>query len=285
MLTRAYRPTDESSVLALINDDRLPGQPLATAAMLRDAVSPDSRRRSIGYEHVRVDVLVDGYDRVQAAACTSARPGRDEGLLLWLHGHEHPSNVAKMLDSALSLLRARRTVIAFDLAPAGTTTGVGGLPIRHRPATAAALAVVGFRELRERRCLYRRLDQEPVTTRRTGAISWRPWPAGWAVTVLDADSERLGEAVVSVPEDRSAMVWAVMASSVRPRPAVTRAVTDHAVHVLYDLGAREVSALIDGADTGDFDEAGGFREIDRLRSFVLDRGRPAVAGRGSGGRA
>ncbi|WFB05647.1 hypothetical protein LRS74_00420 [Streptomyces sp. LX-29] len=57
-MLRPYEPADEQAVLDLVNDDKLPGQPPATASMLSDALA------DLGAEEVIL--LLDDEDEATA---------------------------------------------------------------------------------------------------------------------------------------------------------------------------------------------------------------------------
>ncbi|MFI7639017.1 DUF5994 family protein [Nonomuraea sp. NPDC049400] len=82
-----YRASDRAAVLALIDADRLPGQPACTPDMLDQAVTETSHRDPApwaDFENPRTDVLVDPDDRVIGVVShvvhrSNSAPGRSCG--------------------------------------------------------------------------------------------------------------------------------------------------------------------------------------------------------------
>jgi len=142
---RAYRSADEQAALALINADRITGQPTCTAAMLAEALAGRSAIDSGWWaelESLTTEVLITETNEV-AGVVSYARRSRDgTGLVLWLHGREIAEVVDALVLRALNAFH-ERPVHAFDFAtPLGL--GLETLPVRHRPVTHAALLGAGF---------------------------------------------------------------------------------------------------------------------------------------------
>jgi hypothetical protein len=141
---RPYTAADEGGVLDLIAADRLPGQPVTTAAMLGEALAGRSWVDAGWWAELSrpvTDVLRDGAGRVAGVVSYARRPGDGVGLILWLHCREDPVLAGALVGRAVDELGAG-TLHAFDFASA-LSLGLEALPVRHRSATRAALESAG----------------------------------------------------------------------------------------------------------------------------------------------
>ncbi|WP_067451977.1 hypothetical protein [Actinomadura macra] len=266
---RAYRPADEPEVLALINEDRLVGQPLCTWGMLEAARVGRSAFEGASWarlEPVRTDVVVDEEDVVLGAVSTGVHRLDGTGTLLWLHAGEEPAVVNLLLDTALYRL-AGRTIQAFPLL-SSLGLGVRGIPAKARAATFAAMRSRAFEPAGSLTYLHQQLI---APTSPSADVRIRPKQnsdfTGWRIHAGDADAHL--DVTVS-PHD---VGWV---THVEPDPncAETADLVRSALHVLVRCTAREVIATIPatGADARALHEVYrrlGFTEIDRLT--VLSR--------------
>nr|WP_267283454.1 hypothetical protein [Amycolatopsis methanolica] len=133
-------------MLELVNADRLPGQPVATAEMLGEALAGRSPVDSSWWEELaapRTAVAATSDGEVVGVVSFSTRSRDDAGVLLWLHAREDRTTIDVLLQHVLDELREHRVVEAFSFATA-LGLGLEALPVRHRPVTAAALVEAGF---------------------------------------------------------------------------------------------------------------------------------------------
>jgi hypothetical protein len=117
---RPVAARDEQAVLTLVNADRVPGQPLATSAMLAEALAGRS-----GVDSAWWAELADL--RTEVATTHATRPRDNAGVIMWLHGHEDRGVIDALLDHALSRL-AGRPIEAFSFATA-LGLGMEALPV------------------------------------------------------------------------------------------------------------------------------------------------------------
>jgi len=272
------RSSDIADVLALINADRLPGQPEVTPHMLRDAARGRSAVDSSWWaelNHIAVDVLVGSDDR-PVGAISHARRSRDAaGLILWMHGREQPDTMAGLIHHALERLSDARTIHAFDFASA-LTIGLEALPVRHRPATAAALRSCGFEGRDLWRYMHRRLPA-PELPHITPVEVTSSEPGTRQLTVRDGD-QVAAEATIGLPLSGIGWLQWISVAPAHRRNGLGRGLLGTALDMLTGLGAREVILYVDDDDPDPrsernraaanrlYDNA-GFREIDRLHSF------------------
>ncbi|MGP4001192.1 GNAT family N-acetyltransferase [Streptomyces sp. 8N706] len=284
---RPYTDGDQKAVLALINADRLPGQPETTPGMLTEALAGRSPVDSGWWAELDApvtDVLQNSGGQVLGVVSYATRPRDGAGLILWLHClEEDQALTGALIDRVLDRL-GRRTVYAFEFASA-LSLGLEGLPVRNRPATRRALEAARFSGEDLWRYIHRRLDQEEAA----GTGGPRLYPVaevapcherdGWQLTLRDTDGTPAGEATVGRPVDGVGVLWWISTEASRRRRGLGRGLLAQALQVLADHGAREVIAYVDDdAPPGDPErdrtaanrlyDAAGFTEVDRLWSFT-----------------
>jgi ribosomal protein S18 acetylase RimI-like enzyme len=158
-----------------------------------------------------------------------------------------------------------------------------GLPVRHRPVTRKVLEVAGFAGRDLWRYIHRRLDA-PLSRGASPLAEVSPSvdPAGWQLTLREADRAVLGEAIIGRPIDGIGVLWWISIAPAARRRGLGRALLGQCFTHLAANGAREVIAYVDDdASPGDterdrtsanrlYDQA-GFAEVDRLHSFLRGR--------------
>lgn len=138
---------DWPAVLAVIDADRLPGQPVVTGEMFAEAIEGRSEVDGGFWTELadlRVDVLADHEQTVLGVVSYATRPARDRaGVILWLHGYEDSGVVAELVEHGLAQLAGCPVVEAFSFATA-LGLGLEALPVRQRSATHNVLRAAGF---------------------------------------------------------------------------------------------------------------------------------------------
>ncbi len=292
LFARPYAAADEAAVLGLIDRDRLLGQPQTTSAMLAEALAGRSLVDSGWWAELdipRTDVVTVPSGQVVGMVSYATRPNDLAGIILWLHcrdvnrrdenRHDEDSTVAEALVAHTLAELGSRPVYAFEFASA-LTLGLEGLPVRHRPVTRKTLEVAGFSGRDLWRYIHRRLDDPlPHQVPPLAEISPSTDPAGWQLTLREADGTALGEATVGQPVDGIGVLWWITIAPAARRRGLGRALLDQCCTHLAANGAREVIAYVDDdAPAGDterdrtaanrlYDQA-GFAEVDRLYSFL-----------------
>jgi ribosomal protein S18 acetylase RimI-like enzyme len=291
LFARPYVAGDETAVRGLVNADRLPGQPQTTSAMLAEALAGRSPVDSGWWTELdvpRTDVLTVPTGRVVGVVSYATRPGDEAGLILWLHcrnenGHDENRHEDKTVAEALVAHAVAelgpRTVYAFEFASA-LTLGLEGLPVRYRTVTREALEVAGFSGRDLWRYIHRRLDAPlPRQVSPLAEVSPSMDPAGWQLTLREADGTALGEAIIGRPIDGIGVLWWISIAPTARRRGLGRALLSQCFTHLAANGAREVIAYVDDdATPGDterdrtaanrlYDQT-GFVEVDRLYSFL-----------------
>ncbi|MFI6056431.1 hypothetical protein ACIBCO_41070 [Streptomyces violascens] len=115
---RPYTAADEAAVLGFVNADRLPGQPVATAAMLAEATAGRSRVDTGWWAELTLPVTLiaaDIHGTVKGVISYALRAKDDTGVILWLHCHEDENVAAALLGRAVSEF-GDRTLHAFHFA-------------------------------------------------------------------------------------------------------------------------------------------------------------------------
>lgn len=279
-LVRQYEPRDEAAVLALINADRIAGQPETTAAMLAEALAGRSPVDSGWWAELAspvTDVAHDAFGAVLGVVSYAVRPTDDVGFVLWLHGHESTDVVSALIAHALAALGRQRTVSAFEFASA-LSLGLEGLPSRHRPVTHKALTAAGF----EGRDLWRYMHAGLPLTGLPHAVNCQVSDSedlpGKHLEVSEGGAP-VAEATIGQPVDGIGVLWWISVESTVRRRGLGRAILGSGLNLLHDLGAREVILYVDDDAPADdpvrsraaanrmYDRA-GLAEIDRLFSFT-----------------
>lgn len=267
-------------MLVLINADRLPGQPVCTPGMLRQAVSGRSPVDSDWWaelENLAVVIARDTQANLIGAISYAFRPRDDTGVVLWLHALERRTVVDALLQHALGALGPLPAVDAFDFATA-LGLGLEALPVRQRPVTHASLLEHGF----EGDNLWRYMRRElPANLPTTSEVDLEPsqHKDGWEIRVR-RDDQVVAEAHVGKPVDGIGVLWWIAVEPPYRGSGLGGRLLGTACDVLTNAGAREVVLYVDDDDprgersreaANRLYDAAGFVEIDRLYSYRLRR--------------
>ncbi|WP_212763985.1 GNAT family N-acetyltransferase [Streptomyces sp. I05A-00742] len=280
---RPYEPTDRTPLLALIDADRLPGQPRATAAMLVRAMQGSAAQEDPWwgeYGPPSVQVAVDAGGALVGAVSCARRAEDDAGLIQWLHCREDAAVAEGLIAHALTALPPR-PVEAFQFATA-LTQGLEALPVRHRPVTRAALERAGFAG--ERLWRYMRAElPRPELPRAVGLdiVDDTERRAARRLRVR-REGRTVAEAVVGPPVQGIGVLWWIEVCAEARGRGLGRAVLGSALAALGDLGADQVVLYVDDDEPpgGERDrtaanalyQSAGFTEVDHLWSYSLHRG-------------
>ncbi|MGW1205868.1 GNAT family N-acetyltransferase [Streptomyces cyaneofuscatus] len=278
---RPYVPTDLPALLALIDVDRLPGQPRATPALFAEATRGCTEADGPwwgphGAPAVHVAVGTGGAI-VGAVAC--ARRTKDEaGLIPWLHCREDPVVADALLAHAAAALSPAGEVDAFPFATA-LTQGLEGLPVGHRPVTHAALERAGYAG--ERLWRYLRADLPRPGLPRAEGVRVGPAQDRGASQRLEVvrEGRTVAEAVIGHPVQGIGVLWWIEVDEGARGRGIGRALLGSALDALGGLGAAQAVLYVDDDETpgGERDrtaanrlyESAGFVEVDHLWSYSL----------------
>jgi ribosomal protein S18 acetylase RimI-like enzyme len=264
---RLAEPSDTNGILALVNTDRLPGQPQATAEMLTEALSGRSALGSglwTELDGLSTEVAINTQGQVVGVVSVAVRRRDDTGLILWMHTAEDAAVTGIVLDHALQRL-GRRPVEAFPLATA-LGLGLEALPIKHRPVTHAALLQRGFTGTDLWRYLRTPLRLPSRQTKDGPAQDVRR-------TLQIRENDRVvGEAIVGLPVQGVGVLWWIGLEPQARELELDKALLGSALEFLAGVGAGEVILFVPSADAADPTVLGlyrhaGFTEIDQLYGF------------------
>jgi ribosomal protein S18 acetylase RimI-like enzyme len=266
---------DRDAVLALVNADRMQGQPECTSEMLDQALAGRSPVDSGWWEELadlRVEV-VESAGGVVGVVSYAVRPRDSCGIVLWLHGREDQAVVAMLVDRAMDWLGECPVVEAFDFASA-LGLGLEGLPVAHRPATHAALVGRGFADADLWRYMYRALPAPDLP--RTAAFQVEQIDGDRRQLTVTAAGATLAEATIGLPVGGIGVLWWISVEPAARGGGVGRALLGSALDLLAGLGAAGVILFVDDDEPGGerdrvaanrLYEKTGFVEVDRLHSY------------------
>ncbi|MFF7202680.1 GNAT family N-acetyltransferase [Streptomyces sp. NPDC008141] len=280
---RPFTSADRNAVLALVDDDRMGGQPVSTPAMLDEALQGRSSVDAGWWAELESpDVVVaeDADGVVVGVASYALRLKDDTGQLLWLHCREDARTADALIRHALAAFGTREAH-AFSFASA-LSLGLEALPVLHRPATAEALRRAGFAGERLRRYMLAALPVDGMPRLPDVRVGHEPGDRqAWR---LEAHRDRrvVAEAVVGSPvQGIGVLRWIGVLPDLRGR-GLGRAMLGNALGVLTECGADKVVLYVDDdAAAGDerdrtaaisLYESVGFAEVDRLYSYSRPRG-------------
>ncbi|NED17947.1 GNAT family N-acetyltransferase [Streptomyces sp. SID9913] len=222
------------------------------------------------------DVVQDETGAVLGVVSYAVRPSDGAGLLLWLHCREEQQPAECLVAHVLDRFGAR-TVFAFEFASA-LTLGLEGLPVRHRPATRAALEKAGFTGRDLWRYMHTGLPVAGLSHAEHRTVEECEDPPGKRLTVRDT-GEVVAEATISRPVAGIGVLWWISVAPAARDKGLGLALLGTALDLLRGLGASEAILFVDDdAPAGDPErgrtaanrlyDLAGFTEVDRLSSFT-----------------
>ncbi|WP_155059493.1 GNAT family N-acetyltransferase [Streptomyces blattellae] len=276
---RPYRPEDESGVRALIDADRLPGQPLCTPEKLAAArPGPLAPADWSLPARPRISVLADAADGPVGVIAYRSFAGVRTGAICWLHAREDPPALRALVDHALAELAPCPQIEAFVSAPPGPL-GPGGLPRTRRGTTHRVLLQTGFTGRRQGRYLRCALPAESAPAKLVADVFPCDVPPGHRLIIREA-AEPVAEALAGVGPDRTATVYWIETQPAHRRRGLGRKVLGQALALLAEQGADEVSLVIDDIQNREGEPAlrlfasFGFTFVDQL--WTYQRRRPGA---------
>ncbi|ARF74487.1 GNAT family N-acetyltransferase [Kitasatospora albolonga] len=280
-LLRPFTPADLPAVLALIDEDRLPGQPRATPELFAEASKGSTEADGHwwgAYEAPEVQVAVGSGGRVVGAVACARRTEDGTGLIPWLHCREDAAVADTLLAHAAVVLPSAGPVDAFPFATA-LTQGLEGLPAGHRPVTHAALERAGYAG--ERLWRYMRADLPRPGLPRAEGVRVGPAPDRGAAQRLEVvrDGRPVAEAVIGHPVQGIGVLWWIEVEEAVRGHGLGRALLGSALDALGGLGATQAVLYVDDDEPpgGERDRtaanrlyaSAGFAEVDHVWSYAL----------------
>jgi GNAT superfamily N-acetyltransferase len=280
--TRPLGPDDVEGLCALVDRDRLPGQPICTPEQVRTALAGRSTSDPWWWRELATmrTVGVEGPDGSLAAAGALGRRRSGERYLLWLHAGETPELVEAVLWPLLRGVRRGDPIFAFWSATE-LSVGLEGLPRQHRPATHEALLARGFTG--EDRWLY-------LSAPAAGPAPETPFRRrghGAELRVeLEVEGNPVGGAELSLPAPGVGIIWWLEIEPEHRRRGLGRQLLRAARSVLAEEGAVDVILLVDHDDPKARDRrpalelylAEGFSVVDHLWSYRRGEGEAEPGG-------
>lgn len=285
LVLRPYRSADEPAALRIIDSDRLAGQPAASAAMLRSALSGTSPVDSGHWEELtdlRTDVALEA-GRLVGIISYAQRDRDDAGVILWAHGHEVEHVLHGLIKNSIMATCGRPTIVAFEMATA-LTVGLEALPKNHRRVTRRVLLGMGFTESD----LWRYMVFDHACGAQNSALGtassttriWNPTSEhdSWRLLV-ELDGHMVAEVEIGMPAPRIGAIWWVETDPAHRGRGFGRAAVHEALRKLGQLGAESTVLYVDDDETKPGDprdrraanrlyDSVGFAEVDRLLAFT-----------------
>lgn len=267
---------------ALVDRDRLPGQPACTPERLRTALAGRSTTDPWWWAELATmrTIGVEGSDGSLVAAGALGRRLNGDRYLLWLHAAEEPRLVEAALWPLLRGVRRGDPIFAFWSATE-LSIGLEGLPHRHRPATHEALLARGFTG--QDRWLYL---TGPAASETPDLAYHRRGHGAELRVELDLDGRPAGGAELSLPAPGIGVIWWLEIEAPYRRRGLGRQLLRAARSVLAEEGAAMVVLLVDHDDPSARDrrpalelyDAEGFTVVDHLWSYRRGEGEAEPGG-------
>ena len=276
MNVRPLGPADVEGLCALVDRDRLPGQPVCTPERVKTALAGWSTTDPWWWRELATmrTAGIDGPDGSLVAAGALGRRRNGDRYLLWLHAGETPELVEAVLWPLLRGVRRGDPIFGFWSATE-LSVGLEGLPRQHRPATHEALLARGFTG--EDRWLY-------LSAAAGGEAPERPFRRrgiGSELRVeLEVDGGPVGGAELSLPAPGVGVIWWLEIEPEHRRRGLGRQLLRAARSVLAEEGAHDVVLFVDHDDPNARDRrpaldlylAEGFTVVDHLWSYRRGEG-------------
>ncbi|MER7820062.1 GNAT family N-acetyltransferase [Streptomyces sp. NPDC096153] len=230
---------DTSAVLELIDADWLPGQRPAREILASAGT---------GLRHGATFVLCDEHRPVGVVRC-GLRAADAAGLVVWLHGREDFDVVAGLIAAARAHLGHRPLYACTGPA---TATGIPGLPVGHRKATARALTAAGFTPAAAQRYSLRDLTAEPPTPEYPLAdVTPIADPPGWQLELTETDGTHIATAILRAPTTETAgmaVLWQLAVRAEHRRQGIGTHLLNQCLHHTHAHGAHHLTADIPDGD-------------------------------------
>jgi ribosomal protein S18 acetylase RimI-like enzyme len=275
--TRPLGPDDVESLCALVDRDRLPGQPACTPERVRTALAGRSSTDPWWWRELATmrTIGVEGPDGSLIGAGALGRRRSGDRYLLWLHAQETPELVEAVLWPLLRGVRRGDPIFAFWSATE-LSVGLEGLPRERRPATHEALLGRGFTG--EDRWLYL---TAPAAGGAAPEMPFRRRGHGSEVRVeLEVEGRPVGGAELGLPAPGLGVVWWLEIEPEHRRRGLGRDLLRAARAVLAEEGVNDVVLFVDHDDPKARDRrpalelylAEGFTVVDHLWSYRRGEG-------------
>jgi GNAT superfamily N-acetyltransferase len=273
---RPLGPDDVAAICALVDRDRLPGQPACTPERVQTALVGRSTTDPWWWRELATmrTIGVVGPDGSLVGAGAVGRRRSGDRYLLWLHAGEDPATVEAVLWPLLRGVRRGDPIFAFWSATE-LAVGLEGLPRQHRPATHDALLARGFTG--QDRWLY-------LTGTAAGEapdVPYRRRGHGTEQRVeLEVDGHPVGAAELSLPAPGLGVIWWLEIEPEYRRRGLGRQLLRAARSVLAEQDVDDVVLFVDHDDPKARDRrpalelylAEGFTVVDHLWSYGRGEG-------------
>ncbi|MEV0537320.1 GNAT family N-acetyltransferase [Kitasatospora sp. NPDC050463] len=263
-------------MLALIEADRLPGQPHITPGTL-DAAIRAGGHAGRNLLVPRMEVAQDAAGRIAGVVIFALPPSDDAGQILALHCREDHGVATALIDAALTALGWTRAVEALAGPPPFAPGSPAGLAVGRRSATRAVLDAAGFSTHHTWHSLHRPLGDRPgPATYPIASVADRDDPPGWHLELCHLDGTLVCEATVDRAADQAAALRWITTHPDHRRRGLGRHLLEQCLDVAAEHHAREMTAWIRETDADSEEDDGAairlltaldFRPGEMLHSF------------------
>ena len=270
MNLRPIGPADAAGICALVDADRLPGQPACTSERVMAVLTGHSTLDAWSWRQLAgmrvLGAESDSGELVGAGAIGRRRSGWRH--LLWLHAREDRGILDALLVNLLRGVRLADPVSAFSVSTE-LTVGLEGLPHQSRPTTHEAILARGFTGTE--RWLYLR-GAEPSAA---PAVPFRRRGLGDMRVELTPGGTPVGSAELSLPAPGLGVIWWLEVDPDQRRHGHGRELLRAARTVLAEAGATETILFVDTDSPGTPDRrpalslylSEGITIVDRLWTY------------------
>ena len=270
MKLRPIGPADAAGICALVDADRLPGQPACTPERVMAVLTGRSTLDAWSWRQLASMRVLGAESDAGELVGAGAMGRRPSGWrhLLWLHAREDRAVLDALLVNLLRGVRLTDPVSAFSLSTE-LTVGLEGLPHQSRPTTHEAVLARGFTGT-ERWLYLRGTEPSPPP-----AVPFRRRGLGDMRVELTPGGTPVGSAELSLPAPGLGVIWWLEIDRDQRRHGHGRQLLRAARAVLAEAGANETILFVDEDRPGAPDRrpalalylSEGFTIVDRLWSY------------------
>lgn len=263
LTARPMAPQDHSAVLALMANDRLPGQPPPHPRSLLRLATAD-------LDYMSVQVVTEHDGRVVGAVCCAVRTSDDAGIICWLHGGEDFGILAALIALARADLGPRRPLFAGTTGHHPADPQLPGVPAHRREVTAHALQTARFVPGSSYRFFQHSLRYPPGPPPPPGAEIFTLEDPSWKrMQVTDDSGTILASALLHAADPYHILLRHLEFDSNRRGRRMASHLLIHCLNYAANRGARSVITYldVDNQEGASLLFTSGFMQHDTLVSY------------------